>query len=533
MSKNNNYFGDYLKLFLRREGKVVLGKNFANIWLLTAVLSATFLAIAFSNGSLLFLSDKMKDPFINWVDIKNDNQNRAFTELEAALGVPDYAEQYHYKDFEYGYEFSYFFFGAQDTEHEYLKCRFFGQLNTDLTAAILNPENVVNRAAVTSVEDIPDNTIGVIITEKALKSLGYDSADPPAYVDLYSYSIGADSLGIATFDDRSRAPLPVLGVVRKLPGNVDIISSSRFYQQNWNNVHTFNLNKERYGRSLCYFVPGDVDIAVFEEDLQKALSARTGVPFRIDDEGFYPEDQFSFKNHLESGGVATYASYIRIVTDSLKIDYTAIQGANEEILGKYAAKDVHRLYPYVYDEGYSSTGAYLSVHFEDLNAIADFQSFVNDFGVEIEMAQINAKENFNSVRLMAGVLSWAMIAFAIICILLFIVNLLQSYFQKVKRNIGTFKAFGISNKELTSVYLIIMAILVGVSVVIALAFVLLIQYLLPVMGIMKEGSYNYLSLFSAKTLYSVAIIIVSSLYTVYRLMSNMLKSTPGDLIYER
>ena len=55
------FSGDYLKLFLKREGKIVLGKNFSNIWLLTAVLTATFLAIAFSNGSLLFLADKMKD----------------------------------------------------------------------------------------------------------------------------------------------------------------------------------------------------------------------------------------------------------------------------------------------------------------------------------------------------------------------------------------------------------------------------------------------------------------------------------------
>lgn len=525
------FSGDYLKLFLKREGKVVLGKNFSNIWLLTAVLTATFLAIAFSNGSLLFLADKMKDPFINWVDIKNDNQNKAFTELEAELGADINAQTYHYKDYEYGYEFSYFFFGKNDSEHEYLKCRFFGQLNTELVSAILSEDNVVNHIAVASIEDIPDNTIGVIITEKALSSLGYDRA--PAYIDLYSYSTGADSLGIATFDNRSRAPLPVLGVVKRLPGNVDIISSSRFYQQNWNDIHTFNLNKERYASSLCYFVPGDVDLVTFKTDLKNTLEQYTSISFRIDDEGFYPEDQFSYKNHVVKGTEEYYANYIRIVTDSLQIDYQAIKATNDDLLRRYAEKDVHRLYPYIYDEGFSSTGAYLSVHFEDLNAINAFQSFANRFGVEIEMSQINAKENFNSVRLMAGVLSWAMIAFAIICILLFIVNLLQSYFQKVKRNIGTFKAFGISNGELIKVYLIIMAVLVVVSTAISFVLVTFVQYLLPLVGVLKDGSYNYLSLFSLKTWCSIVIIVLLSLYTVYRLMSNLLKCTPGDLIYER
>lgn len=528
--KDANFSGDYLKLFLKREGKVVLGKNFSNIWLLTAVLTATFLAIAFSNGSLLFLADKMKDPFINWVDIKNDNQNKAFAELEAELSSPGNASTYHYKDFEYGYEFSYFFFGKNDSDHEYLKCRFFGQLNTDLVAAILSPDNVVGNMAVATIEDIPDNTIGVIITEKALNSLGYEIA--PAYIDLYSYSTGADTLGIATFDNRSRAPLPVLGVVKRLPGNVDIISSSRFYQQNWNDVHTFNLNKPRYAQSLCYFVPVDVDIEEFESDLETILRDKTSVTFKIDDEGFYPEDQFSYKNHI-IGSAREYATYLRIVTDSDTIPYEVISETNNAILEKYADKDVHRLYPYIYDQGFSSTGAYLSVHFNDLNAINDFQSFVNGFGVEIEMSQINAKENFNSVRLMAGVLSWAMIVFAIICILLFIINLLQSYFQKVKRNIGTFKAFGISNRELISVYLIIMAILVTVSTLISFLLVLLMQAFLPVLGIMKEGVYNYLSLFSLKTWCSILFIFASSLYTVYKLMSNMLKCTPGDLIYDR
>ena len=61
---------DYFRLFVKREGKVVLGKNYSNLWLLTAVLTATFLAIAFSNGSLDYLSYKMDDPFINLDDEK-------------------------------------------------------------------------------------------------------------------------------------------------------------------------------------------------------------------------------------------------------------------------------------------------------------------------------------------------------------------------------------------------------------------------------------------------------------------------------
>ena len=528
---NPRFSSDYLKLFLKREGKVVLGRNFSNIWLLTAVLTATFLAIAFSNGSLLFLSDKMNDPFINWVDIKNDGQDNQFSALESELSYDGNAQLYHYKGIEYGYEYWYHFFPKTGDIYEYLKCRFFDSLNSDFVEAVLGEDNVVGDMAVSSIDDIPDNSIGVIICEKALNALGYTTA--PAYIDLASFSTGADSLGIETVDNRARAPLPILGVVKRLPGNADIVSSSRLYQQNRNNIHTFSLNKKHYAQSLAYFIPPDVDLIEFEEDLRSILSSHTEVSFRIDDEGFYPEDQFSYKHRVVSGEEESYAGYVRVITDSLAISYDDLRAANEELLNKYANRDVHRLYPYIYEGMPRSTGTYLSVHFNDLNVIDEFQSFVNGFGVEIEMAQIHAKENFNSVRLMAGVLSWAMIAFAIICILLFIANLLQSYFQRVKRNIGTFKAFGISNRELITVYLIIIAVMVTASMLISLAMVLLVQYMLPVLGILKDGVYNYLSLFSLKTWCAILIIFTSSLYTVYLLMSRMLKRTPGDLIYER
>ena len=44
---------DYYRLFVEREGRVVLGRNGSTLWLLTAVLVATFLAIAFSICMLL------------------------------------------------------------------------------------------------------------------------------------------------------------------------------------------------------------------------------------------------------------------------------------------------------------------------------------------------------------------------------------------------------------------------------------------------------------------------------------------------
>ena len=116
---------DYFLLFVKREGKVVLGKSYSNIWLLTAVLSATFLAIAFSNASLDYLSYKMDDPFINWVDIKNEYGEGDFYGLEYALDLDENKERYHYYDYQADHSYTYMFFGQEEHNIQYLKCRFF------------------------------------------------------------------------------------------------------------------------------------------------------------------------------------------------------------------------------------------------------------------------------------------------------------------------------------------------------------------------------------------------------------------------
>ena len=153
--------------------------------------------------------------------------------------------------------------------------------------------------------------------------------------------------------------------------------------------------------------------------------------------------------------------------------------------------------------------------------------------MRVEMSQIESKKNFYAVSVMANILSWAMIVFAIVCILIFIVNMLQSYFQKVKRNLGTFKAFGISSSELTRVYVLIMLGITLAAIVIALLVEQLLQWMLPMLGMLKDGEFNLLSLWQGNTWLAIGIIIVATVITVTLVMRNLLKQTPGDLIYDR
>jgi predicted lysophospholipase L1 biosynthesis ABC-type transport system permease subunit len=148
------------------------------------------------------------------------------------------------------------------------------------------------------------------------------------------------------------------------------------------------------------------------------------------------------------------------------------------------------------------------------------------------MEQVHSKENFNAVTVMASILSAAMVIFSIVCIIMFMVNMLQSYFQKVKRNIGTFKAFGMNGNELIQVYIIILVAIVCSGVILALLITWSIQGLLPVIGIEKEG-FNYLSLWNSTTYIATVVILASTVFTVVFVMTRLLNQTPGDLIYDR
>ena len=72
-----------------------------------------------------------------------------------------------------------------------------------------------------------------------------------------------------------------------------------------------------------------------------------------------------------------------------------------------------------------------------------------------------------------------------------------------------------------------------VAIIVSITVTWLAEGCLHLCGVLKDGVFDYLSLWSIKTGCSIIIIIFASTYTVYFVMSRLLKSTPGDLIYDR
>lgn len=518
---------DYFRLFVRREGRVLLGRNHSTLWLLTLVLAATFFAIAFSSGSMKYLSAKMNDPFIRWMDIKVSDVGDQMPEMESVLGEEENRLRFDYSGFQFDYYEAMFFWPREGDDCQYLRVRFQGDMHTELVREILSRENVEGGQAIAA-DSIPDNTVGIIITKSALQRLGYSSAPP--FIDFQSHSPGADRYGFPLLEGTfARAPLPVLGVVKRLPSNVDVLSSNYLLTQKANdNTYPFNLGANPlYGRTLHYFVPGSEDrYDKFCSSLGEIASSLSSVNIFVDKVSFY-------KPELRGFTEGDFVS-LRGMRDSDVLSQEEIAGIHAEVMRRWGDKGVSRVFDYNFSPATSTRPDFLSVYFNRLDHIREFEQFMlQRFNLNLDMSQVNAKENFNAVSVMAGILSWAIVVFAIVCIILFIVNLLQSYFQKVRRNIGTFKAFGVSNASLIMVYILIVGGTLLAAIVISLGGVYLVQILSSAAGLVREGQYTYLSLWSWKTVISVLIILAVSVYTIYVVMSRLLRKTPGDLINDR
>lgn len=511
----------YLKLLMAREAKEVLGKRGTNLWLLTIVLVATFASIAFSEGSMIYLRDKMEDPFTNWVDIVIDGSKNKFTTFKEAIDDIIIQQKYGFGDVHGDREEYYDMQGDK-----YFRCRHFANINSPLIRKILAEDNIVGNCVIDTTK-LSNKSLGVIITSDALKKLGYSVDSIPSYVYYKAYNQSADTLGLHLLEDKFLLiPFPILAVVRRLPSNVDMMGTNYLSEQPMNDSQypfDFNVHLD-YITTLRYFVEGEVNnmdallkqikeafpdsvssrLKIIEENLPEMMPWKEGAQIKLD----YGAEAPSYTTH----------------------QWLAIDKRIQQLCKRW---NIVRIYSYNTGENDNVPERYISLTFQNLDNIRAFEDFVKtEYQIQIDMSQIASKENFNAVTVMAAILSGAMVIFSLVCIIMFLVNMLQSYFQKVKRNIGTFKAFGMNAKELIQTYVLILVMIVCSAVILALIITWCIQGILPIVGIEKEG-FNYLSLWNTTTYVAAAIVFVSTICTVSIVMSRMLSKTPGDLIYDR
>ena len=192
---------------------------------------------------------------------------------------------------------------------------------------------------------------------------------------------------------------------------------------------------------------------------------------------------------------------------------------------------------------------YLSVNFNKLDSVESFSKYiitalnpdsknVSDQSnlIDIDSGAIKEKKNFLYMSNMTYLITFLLIVFAVLSISLFISNILRSHLSKVKMNIGTYKAFGLSDNESKNIYLSIMLRFIVISLIGAFVIAFALSFVLNIWltGYFKvEGHDKYFALFESKTYGFIALIITITLIVSYVNINKILSKTPGDLIYNR
>lgn len=519
MKKQN----DFYNLFFKAEWRVLNGKNFRNSLILFIIIFLTFVGIGFGVGGLKYLERKMSDPYVNWLNIYMgfSGADQINTIVDKLNNTDSLKQKYSYDNVSAYAEFDQYFNTVDGKDIRQAKCRTIDQ-NSPLLEKIFSNEFLISGIEYNELElnkYFSENSIGVIVTEEFLKKLGY--TDFPPFINL-SYPINEEDVNEVQYQD---VPIPIIAVVANLPGMADIISSQYFYYMAYyDNTFPLNINTENHLSKISFFVP---NLNAQKVSKQVVSMINKQYPSLIDTD---PD--------ISTGTFLTYQKGEYVTISFIK----SIRRSEMDKID-LAAQGVYQFYEFEKNHRFNNSNLLnnnISVYFQELSKIKSFQDYVfKEFQIRLDLANIDAKENFNFISKLSYATLFLLIAFSTLSVVIFINNLFRNHVDKIKKNLGTFKAFGLNNKQLISVYLLISFSLIFSASVVALLFASTFGYLggirlvLSMLGVGLELGNSYFDLYNTYLLLAVFFIFISSVCVVFLKIKNTLKKTPGDLIFER
>ena len=158
----------------------------------------------------------------------------------------------------------------------------------------------------------------------------------------------------------------------------------------------------------------------------------------------------------------------------------------------------------------------------------DFSEWLLARDIELPMEVVENQENFALVSLLGWFIGIILVIFSVLSIVFFIKNLVEGHLNQIKPNLGTFKAFGLPDQFLISMYSRIVTVLLVVSFGISILIIAVDDILLTFLQ--TEDTFNVWNLLLWG---AIVLLFFSSLYFARRIIRNILNQTPGNLVYGR
>jgi hypothetical protein len=517
-------------LFIKKETLILVGDKFKKLYLIALILLVAFLMIGFALGSKNYLAVKMNNPLVKYQGFDlplsedlNTKLNQIIRQLTDSL-----SDRYLINSIK-KHEAEGFDFATKNQEKAKWMKGVTLQSNDSIISFLI--KNAKSKIRINNF----DESYGLIIRKSALSRLGYDgNNDAIYYLNIYSYLFGDDEVkkygNLLNGKGEFKISVPVLLVVDDLPFGRDFVCSSK-------TLYVLNNFKKA-------FIAGN-SIGNGYLFLPDTCAGKLDLPAKKTESNLFHEKDFVKGNfyQLISDSV-TFLEQLKIKYNS-KFEYS-LTFSKSQINGILASKISNT-------ESYEEArhdAKFLSIQFSSLDSLRRLKEYMetiqNRMDIKgdkqlfnVDVSSLESKENFNFVSKLTAVLSISLILFGAISLLTFLINSIQNYFEKIKKNLGTIKAFGLSNKVVIRNYLLIYSGIIFVVSFFAfgIASVLgelgLCKLIIKLMGINAEANQNYFDLFNSIGFGSLFVFIGLSMVIAYYNLVRTLSKTPGDLIFER
>lgn len=507
----------FFKKFAKPELKSIAGKRYSKLLVLSTILILSMIAIGLGEGAISYLDEKMNNPFVSFVNVKIPSDNPIQILELKELHNQDEIDEWK-KDSSYVKSSLNDYYGFNEPYEVYDRYANFTNLDLNITKnakARRGRESdpvydfILEKDTTASSNNFVFDGWGCVVSLDYLTNeneLKYEDKN------LSFLNLRKSVNGVYTYFS-----VPIQGYVKSFPDDIDVLLGQKLFKaledpDFWMSLESQDSNRTSY---LQYYVVNDTI-------LENYLVKNDFKEIEYDDIIHVGGKMFKLDN-LTLNQRSQIINKLPDITNSCNVlDFNLVHLPRGDI----------ELTPEIY----------VFEFYDKLESISDFNTFLKENTLhdnktlEIDMRIIESKKNFDLFNKLAYLLSLALIFFSIFSIVLYITNLIVSHISKNKKNLGTLKAFGLSNNNIILIYSAISIALITISFIIsffisALIGNMLVGLIANYFEIGDASSLNYIS-YPVHVL-AAFFIMLPSVAIYFKLWWNLRENTPGDLIYGR
>jgi hypothetical protein len=180
----------------------------------------------------------------------------------------------------------------------------------------------------------------------------------------------------------------------------------------------------------------------------------------------------------------------------------------------------------------------LAIEFNNLEKIREFSDYIKEaYNIPLNMEVLTERENYLFAGNMALGAIIMVLLLSIVSVTIYISSTIRNHLERIKKNLGNFLAFGVKNSILISLYIVVAFRILITAMIPAILFAfvsgeLFEKYVLGKVLVLDKGQ-DYFSLTNIWFVAFILLILFIAVIRTYFSVRNILKHTPGDLVYER